>query len=177
MVWLQDWVRTIIILVFFAGFLELLLPSGNMKPMVQVLVGLFVLILLLGPVSALVDQIQNQTEPGLPRIAEAETDEVLARGKDLEQQQLQQVLTQYRTNIEQQVLWLLRSQDETVRAAVTVDVADRANGVDFGQLRSLTVVLQADKQQREQVNTESIATFLADFYGLAKDKVAVSWID
>ena len=48
MAWLNEWVRTIIILVFFAGFLELLLPSGNMRPMVQVLVGLFVLLLLLG---------------------------------------------------------------------------------------------------------------------------------
>ena len=126
MAWLNEWVRTIIILVFFAGFLELLLPSGNMRPMVQVLVGLFVLLLLLGPVSTVADLIRQQPGFGLPEIAETATDTLLKEGHKLEEQQFEQILTQYRINIEQQVLSLLKFQgSDNIKARVMVDIIDQ----------------------------------------------------
>lgn len=173
MTWLEEWVRTIIILVFFAGFLELLLPSGNMKPTVQVLVGLFVLVLLLGPVSSLVAHIRNKPEFELPRVAEAQTEEVLARGEDLREKQLDQILIQYRENVKQQVESLLKLQDEQVKVTVEVEVVDQFGDTNFGQLRSLTVTLQTDQQQRRTTDTEKLTRFLSEFYGLSKDKVTV----
>lgn len=176
MTWLQDWVRTIIILVFFAGFLELLLPSGNMKPTVQVLVGLFVLILLLGPISSLISYIRTEPELVFPRIAETQTMDVLARGEDLKGEQLEQILTQYRFNVEQQVKSLLKLQNENLEVLVVVDIVDQLSQADFGQLRSLEVMIPSQEQEEQTINMEVLAKFLANFYGMEEDKVTVTWI-
>ncbi|NMA54650.1 MAG: stage III sporulation protein AF [Firmicutes bacterium] len=175
MAWLNEWVRTIIILVFFAGFLELLLPSGNMRPMVQVLVGLFVLLLLLGPVSTVADLIRQQPGFGLPEIAETATDTLLKEGHKLEEQQFEQILTQYRINIEQQVLSLLKFQgSDNIKARVMVDIIDQP-GADLGRLCSITVILESEQTETQQVEPEKISALLAEFYDLTADKVKVRW--
>ncbi len=174
MIWIQDWVRTIIILVFFAGFLELLLPSGNMKPTVQVLVGLFVLILMLGPVSSLIAHLQGEPNLELPMVADEQTADVLAQGEGLRSKQLERILNQYRDNVEQQVKSLLKLHNDNADATVTVDVIDDVSQTSFGQLRSLEVVIQTKEWREEAIDTDELVMFLADFYGLEKDKVKIT---
>ncbi|HKM40011.1 MAG TPA: stage III sporulation protein AF [bacterium] len=173
MTWLRDWVQTVIILVLFAGFLELLLPSGNMKPMVQVLVGLFVLLILLGPVTAMVDRIGHQRELGLPRVDETATQEILVRGKELEHQQLEQVLVQYKANIEQQVLSLLRFGGNAIKAQVIVDIISEVGRADFGKICSLRVILKSDGERHKEIEPELVAMLLTEYYDLTPDKVVV----
>lgn len=46
---LSEIVRNVLVIVLVAGFLEMLLPEGNMKPLVRLCIGLFVLIAVLNP--------------------------------------------------------------------------------------------------------------------------------
>jgi len=47
---LTDIVRNVLVIVLVAGFLEMLLPEGNMKPLVRLCIGMFILIAVLNPV-------------------------------------------------------------------------------------------------------------------------------
>ncbi len=47
---LTEIVRNVLIIVLVAGFLEMLLPEGNMKPLVRLCIGMFILIAVLNPV-------------------------------------------------------------------------------------------------------------------------------
>lgn len=175
MSWLQDWVRTIIILVLFAGFLELLLPSGNMKPIVQVLMGLFVISLLLGPITSVLGYIRQQPEMPLPTVVVADTTTVLAQGDQLREERLEQVLAEYRSSVAKQIKALLKLKNETVEAEIMVNIRSDTNKADFGQLSSIQVSLQTSTAQGELTDTDTLAAFLADFYGLDRDKVTVTW--
>ncbi|MGI6129925.1 MAG: stage III sporulation protein AF [bacterium] len=174
MVWLQDWVRTIIVLVIFAGFLELLLPSGNMKSTVQVLVGLFVLTLLLNPITAIIGRISYEPEIELPVLSETETSAVLAQGEHLREKQLEYALAEYKINIAQQIKSLLELRDETLEVEVIVNVVTDPNQNDFGQLSSLNLNLRPINWEEKTTDTETLAAWLADFYGLTRDKVIVT---
>ncbi|MDK2926124.1 MAG: stage sporulation protein, partial [Bacillota bacterium] len=56
---MKEWIRNIVVLVLFGGFVELLLPSNSMKRFLQVVVGLFVLTMLLEPVTLLVNKVEE----------------------------------------------------------------------------------------------------------------------
>ena len=47
---LTEIVRNVLVIVLVAGFLEMLLPEGNMKPLVRLCIGMFILIAVLNPV-------------------------------------------------------------------------------------------------------------------------------
>ncbi len=57
---LNDWVKTIILVVLFASFLELLLPASSMQRFVRVIMGLLVMLTMLNPV---VEFIQSRSTP------------------------------------------------------------------------------------------------------------------
>lgn len=50
---LRDLVREIAIIVLLAGFLEMLLPTSSMKSFVKVVMGLFIIVTVLSPISSL----------------------------------------------------------------------------------------------------------------------------
>ncbi|MDR3593000.1 MAG: stage III sporulation protein AF [Negativicutes bacterium] len=57
---ITDWVKTIILVVLFASFLELLLPASSMQRFIRVIMGLLVMLTILNPV---VDFIQARSLP------------------------------------------------------------------------------------------------------------------
>ncbi|WP_442601222.1 stage III sporulation protein AF [Paenibacillus sp. KN14-4R] len=50
MAWLNSWLKTVIIIILFASFIDLLLPSAKMHRYVKTVVSLFILLTLLTPV-------------------------------------------------------------------------------------------------------------------------------
>jgi len=54
---ISAWIKNIILLVLFASFLELLLPTSSMQRFIRVIIGLFIMLAILNPV---IDIIQNR---------------------------------------------------------------------------------------------------------------------
>ena len=48
---ISDWVKNLIFLMLFAAFLELLLPTNEMKKFLRMIIGLFIMLAILKPVS------------------------------------------------------------------------------------------------------------------------------
>jgi len=62
---ITDWVRNIALIVLFASFLELLLPTSGMQRFVRVIMGLLILLAILTPV---VDALQSHRAPEVPAL-------------------------------------------------------------------------------------------------------------
>ncbi len=63
---ITDWVRNIALVVLFASFLELLLPTSGMQRFVRVIMGLLILLAILTPV---VDALQGHRLPDVPALS------------------------------------------------------------------------------------------------------------
>ncbi|MCR8642419.1 stage III sporulation protein AF [Paenibacillus sp. N1-5-1-14] len=59
MEWLNNWLKTVIIIILFASFIDLLLPSAKMHRYVKTVVSLFILLTLLTPVLQLLTKNWN----------------------------------------------------------------------------------------------------------------------
>lgn len=93
MQWLNAWLKSIIIIILFAAFVDLLLPSSKMQRYVKTVLSLFILLMLLSPVLELFRGNWN-----LDRLlAEAErirTDPVMQRRSGQDERSLQQIQEQ-----------------------------------------------------------------------------------
>jgi stage III sporulation protein AF len=172
MSWLKEWIRNIVVLVLFAGFMELLLPSSSMKRFLQVVVGLFVLTLLLEPVVTLMKKVEEEPSFDLPAVADNRTAEVLEKGRELAERQQMKVLEEYRRNVARQVATLLELSSQDKVREVRVDVEEVPSRPDFGRLRSLKVILE-HAGEGEPPDAKRFGRLLADFYGLPLDAVQV----
>lgn len=80
-------VKNLLVIIILASFLELLLPSGAMKPYVRLAIGLFVLIAVLNPALRLLlpENALHISSWEISHYAQG-PDEVLKRGDELQQQ-------------------------------------------------------------------------------------------
>lgn len=61
---LTGWIKGIIYIVLFAAFLEFLLPSGQMRKFIRVIIGLFIMLAVLNPIVTILGR--GQTDELLP---------------------------------------------------------------------------------------------------------------
>lgn len=175
MTWLREWVQTILVLVLFAGFLELLLPSDTMKRFVQVVVGLFILSAILGPLVALTENLRQGPAFALPAIRKPDTMQVVRRGEELARRQREEVLQAYRDNVARQVVSLVELDGSCKVVAVQVEVEEGVDKPTFGQLLSLRLTLEPSPGV-PAYDPGKLAELLANFYGLPPDRVTIDTV-
>ncbi|MBP2642274.1 MAG: stage sporulation protein [Firmicutes bacterium] len=83
MTWLMYWIKTLIMIVLFAAFLELLLPTSNMQRFVRLVMGLLIMMAIISPVIELVNPNTAQhsldvIEAWKPKVSEANNEQITA---------------------------------------------------------------------------------------------------
>ncbi len=136
-----DWVRNIVMVVLFASFLELLLPSSGMQRFVRVIMGLLILLAILGPV---VDILQSRVAPELPALAGRSgpaADRVRSGTETVVRERDRLAAEHYRKDLARQIRAVAVSVDGVADARVAVELA-RNEGGRAGALGKVTVYVQ-----------------------------------
>lgn len=133
-----DWVRNIVMVVLFASFLELLLPSSGMQRFVRVIMGLLILLAILGPV---VDVLQSRVAPEVPALAGQSgpaADRVRSGTETVVRERDRLAVELYRKDLARQIRAVVASVDGVADARVAVELAQDAGGR-TGALGKVTV--------------------------------------
>ena len=123
-----DWVRNIVMVVLFASFLELLLPSSGMQRFVRVIMGLLILLAILGPV---VDILQSRAAPEVPALAGQSgpaADRVRSGTEAVVRERDRLAVELYRKDLARQLRAVVASVDGVADARVAVELAQDAGG-------------------------------------------------
>ncbi len=133
-----DWVRNIVMVVLFASFLELLLPSSGMQRFVRVIMGLLILLAILGPV---VDILHSRAVPEVPALAGQSgpaTDRVRSGTETVIRERDRLAVELYRKDLARQIRAVATAVDGVADARVAVELAQDAGGR-AGALGKVTV--------------------------------------
>lgn len=117
-----DWVRNIVMVVLFASFLELLLPSSGMQRFVRVIMGLLILLAILTPV---IDALQSRVVPEVPALAGqggGAADRVRQGSEAMVRERDRLALEYYRKELARQVRAVVTAVDGVADARVAVEV-------------------------------------------------------
>ncbi len=138
---ITDWVKNIVLIVLFASFLELLLPSSGMQRFVRVIMGLLILLAILTPV---VDVLQSRLTPEVPALgglSAPAADRVRSGAETLVHERDQLAVSLYKKDLARQIRAVVVAVDGVADARVAVEVA-KGQGGRTGALDKVTVYVQ-----------------------------------
>ncbi|MGI6678571.1 MAG: stage III sporulation protein AF [Dehalobacterium sp.] len=102
---ISNLVRNVTVIVVIAGFLEMLLPAGEIKKFVKTVLGLFILVTILNPLISLLDQ--NKSAEVLawqdPIIKNSSLETILGQSEEISQEMNEKAMVMYQENLAKQL--------------------------------------------------------------------------
>lgn len=190
-------VQSLVIIIMLAVFLELLLPSGSMQSYVKMVMGLLVVIAVLQVVFKFLNSDFSMQVPEIASNPPAVLEKIQADAEMLSEHYQSKSLEDYRQGISKQVLALANLNQQVTVAGAEVEI-DTEQGENFGRLQSIKIIVYPQKLQpgeTEKISpveiavseeqpeekpspevaqaADKIATTVADFYNLPRDRVQI----
>lgn len=189
---LQNLVRELVVLVILAVILELLLPEGDLRRYVRMVLGLLIIVAVLQAAVSfwnrgLADDLSWVTLGQPDREA---TREIMRDGERLWQAGQARALDRYEEGLARQIKALTGLNQEVAVADVRVRLEESARAGEPGRLKEVVLILDGRRwetedvpvgafpEQEPAVDAEALARLrglVADFYGLAPEQVTVRY--
>jgi stage III sporulation protein AF len=168
--WLGGWLKELVLIVLLASFVDMILPSRSMERYVKLVLSLLVLLTLLSPIVRLLSSspsevlgraldLQRQAETGN---REPTLEEILAKGKQLKQQQEQssmqwagkEVAKEMKGQLEQYTGLAIQSVQVTL-----TQIQQKESGLEAGTgVQSVVVKLAEQKAEKEENTNVPLGT-------------------
>lgn len=147
---ITEWVRNIIMVVLFASFLELLLPSSNMQRFIRVILGLTIMLAILDPALEL---IHGKLGPQAAAVMSQKTggggEAAIDGAQALAKERDRLTVELYKKDLARQVQAVVVAVDGVAEARVTVRLAPGDAG-GRGAIGTVTVYVRPGMRAAEQ---------------------------
>ncbi len=189
-------VRNIVLIILIAIFLDMLLPMRGTRRFLEVVVGLFVLLTILGPVVSFIQQEPAIKELDIREEDEQELEQILEQGEKLQQVQTQQAQNNYGEQIQGQIEVIARMVPGVEEAEAKVWLAEDYSPKNVGVVERVEILIRkqriaVDPIQRIEIDQRSdeeeegsqedvegllkqVQTTVASLYGIAPAKIVVT---
>lgn len=145
---LRSLVQNLVIIVILAMFMEMLLPAGEMRKYVKMVMGLLIVVAVVQAAGEMARWDFTWDLPSLTRKEDqAQVSGILEAGQKISGEQQQRAMEQYQQGLANQVRALAGINKEITVVGVEVEVHSRPGEPDFGQLKE--IVLAVSKNQAE----------------------------
>ncbi|NLM52540.1 MAG: hypothetical protein GX197_06945 [Firmicutes bacterium] len=151
---ISDVVRNLVVFIILVTILEMILPRKDFRPFVNVVVGLVLMLMLLGPLRMLLRL------PGLAGLS-LEMDDVISEQEvAVQEAMLEQVnwdltLSQYRELLANKIETVLQAENwRVLDMALTLE--ENVNHLEFGMPRRIYVLAQANEMPAEVARIEKV---------------------
>lgn len=139
-------VKSIVVIIIFAAFLEIILPRSDMKRYVNLIIGLFVIIAVLNPfLSALNRGISFDVLSDVGQSGAADTQTLIQNGKDLANAQRTGAVREYKDKLARQIAAMAGLCQKDRISGVDIDMVDDTGSPDFGTVKKVTLHLNKAK--------------------------------
>lgn len=137
---IRSLVQNLVVIIILAMFLEMLLPAGEMRKYVKMVMGLLIIIAVVQAVGDLTRWDYHTDLPSLTQKADEKTvSGIMEAGKKISSEQRQQAVEQYREGLAGQILALTRTAKETTVLDVEVNVQSEEGEPDFGRINEVVL--------------------------------------
>ncbi|SHH54274.1 stage III sporulation protein AF [Sporanaerobacter acetigenes] len=196
---IKDWIVDIVYMSIFISFLEIVLPRGNMKRFIDMIIGFLIIIVVINPFIKFINKdidIERNIFTNMNRfnIEYTENDSI----EDLQQNQITSVyINKLKEDIKDQVEYNFGYKVIDLNVLIVEDMEDK----DYGQIRKIELILEDRKDEnikdeniikvdntkevwvkwnnnntsdREKLkNSEKIVNIISKQYNLPKDRISV----
>ena len=156
---IRDLVQTLIIIVVLAVFLDMLLPTGQMKPYVKMVMGLLIIIAVLHSISGLLQQDWMHEVPGVtarPGSPGAPLEDIMAAGEQLQLKNQDMALEKYRQGLSRQVLSMAKLTPGAKVMDAEISLMEEQSQQGYGGIKHITLVVDPAAPEAGDYNRDNI---------------------
>ncbi len=137
---IRNLVQNLVVIIILAMFLEMLLPAGEMRKYVKMVMGLLIIIAV---VQAAGDLSRWDYRGDLPLLAQKADEQkaagILEAGKKISSEQRQKAVEQYREGLANQIMALTSTAKDATVLGVEVKVQSKDSEPDFGRIHEVVL--------------------------------------
>ena len=199
---LRNWVINIVIIIIFVIITDVVLPEGNIKKYVRVIIGTFVLLTIIKPFISITDLANDFERTYIETNVVLNTDKKLLDKEVLNSYQNAKAIEKYESRLKDQIASAVsyKASVDKKNIDVSLDINKNQNSNDFGLINSVIVIIynqkKGDKIEKikkvrigeeekviyneveeynfnEKTSTADIRNMLSEILGINKDKVQV----
>lgn len=142
---LKSWVTNIVILVILISFLEIILPTSNMKRYINMIIGLLVILVLINPFIALITNDMSIEKEVFSNILEA--NEMSRSNKEnFSDVQDNQVIELYKDSLRKEMLDLINSKTKYMIANISIGIVENREDERFGEIEEVSLIVDNSPQ-------------------------------
>lgn len=179
---ISDWVKSIVMVVLFASFLELLLPASSMQRFVRVIMGLLVMLTILNPVVEFIQtRLGPEQVPAMSGRLTPASDGVLQNANVVAEKRSRLAAEIYQKDLAKQIRAVVVALDGVADARVAVELKNPAEGR-TGAIEKITIYLQtgntAAGQKTDPATIKAkISRTVRELYQLRDSQVAIQQLN
>ncbi|MDI9475855.1 MAG: stage III sporulation protein AF [Natronincolaceae bacterium] len=141
MAFIREWVITIISVIIFVTFIEILIPNSNYKRYINVITGLLLIVVILTPLTKFINRQIDFEEEVLKIFNQLELSTARNRVNNIEYSNDEAVMALYKNKISEQIKSYIENNTEYIVSEVFVEVEDE-NSSQFGTITGLDITLR-----------------------------------
>jgi len=167
---LKDWCLNIAALVIFIVLLEMLLPSGKMKKMINLVSGLILVIALINPVLGLLQKGVDLEVYQMSNSNFIDKKEIMVNSQVLKEEQIRQITNLYRSKIINQVEELVKGIKGVSDVKADVIINDDYSDENFGEVKRVYLELKLGEADEKAKGIKRIKTIDKVIVGREKNR-------
>lgn len=143
---LKEWVIQIVTTFIFISFLEIVLPNGEMKKYIDMIIGLIIIIVIINPFIKFLVKDINNIERSILNIPQENVEEY-EMDKDVIKLQQNQIVSSYIQKLNDDIKVLIEKKTDYTVLKSFIEIKDDLESEDFGELTK--VYLELDLKSDE----------------------------
>ena len=147
---IASWIKEIIYIILFATFLEFLLPNGQMRKFIRVIIGLFIMLAILSPVMDIMSKGQQADKLSAWSVMSSQDSKINESTNKIALSQEQLASELYQQQLAKQIRSVVVNLDGVSDAKVIVEL-DQANKGGTGAIHKVLITLQQGRLSIAQV--------------------------
>ncbi|MGV8145058.1 MAG: stage III sporulation protein AF [Alkaliphilus sp.] len=146
---IREWIITIISVIVFITFIEMLLPNSDNRRYINVVIGLLIISIVLKPISSVLSNEILFDETFLRVSSEIDKKTMANRLESVDFNQKENVLSIYKNELKRQMKSKIESQFSIVVREIKLDI-EKEDKEKFGMLNKIILILEEQKKMKSE---------------------------
>lgn len=157
---LYGWINTIVVTIIFAAFVEMLMPSNNMKKYIKLVLGLLIMAVILEPVLQYLKKGYSLSGYTFKYQNQMDSSYIKQESETYSQKQQDSIIKLYKQNLEDKMKEGIKELVPGKDVSVAVEIVEDADKQNFGEITKATIMLKdsiknVDKVDKVQVGKQN----------------------
>lgn len=144
-----DVVKSLIVIIILASFMELILPENKFQPYIKLVVGLVIIVSVLNPLLQLFRVVPDLEMEILKSQVRLYEDESFVDGHAINQTQ-SLVAREYKRRIQGEIQKLLDEHQDLELAGIDIEIVEEIDDEDFGTILYMSIALKPVEEETEE---------------------------